>query len=164
HDQSVERAPQGFGPARDAGQERQLPVGPAVPLPPLEALLGERLPQLVEDTCGIAVDLLARALEVLLPEPEAHLARELRIADDDIALRVVEERVLVEIRRADREPGVVDDRRLRMDVHRVAAWAWLIERAREEPRRVAARLLVGVDQHPDLAATVVGAVVRMSGQ
>jgi hypothetical protein len=55
---------------------------------------------------------------MLLPQPQPDLSHERRVADDDIALRVVEERVLVEVRRADREPGIVDDRRLRVDVDR----------------------------------------------
>ena len=142
-------------------KQGQLPVGPAVASPPLEPLLCERLPQLVEHARRVAVDLLTWPLEVLLPQPEPHLARERGVTHYDVALGVVEERVLVEVRRADRGPGVVDDRRLGMDVDRVAARPRLVERAGEEPRRVAPRLLVGVDQHPDLAAAVVTAVVRL---
>jgi hypothetical protein len=138
-------------------QQRQLSVGPAVASAPLEPLGRERLPELVEHTGRVAVDLLARPLEVLLPEPQPNLARERRIADDDVRLGVVEERVLVQVRRADRQPLVVDDGRLGMDVDGLAARAGLVERAGEEAGRVVARLLVGVDQEPDLAAAVVGA-------
>src|SRR4029079_12790423 len=118
---------------------------------------------LVEHARGVAVDLPARPLEVLLPEPEPGLSHQYRVANDDIALRVVEERVLVEVRRANRKPGVVADRRLRVDVDRVAAGTGLEERATEEAGGVVA-LLVGVDQDADLPATVVGAVVRLGGE
>ena len=75
--------------------------------------------------------------------------------------RVVEERVLVQVRRADREPAVVDDADLRVDVDRLAAPSpACVERAREE----AAGAVVGLDQHAELAARVVGAVVRLRGQ
>jgi hypothetical protein len=83
--------------------------------------------------------------------------------NDDVDLGVVEERVLVQVRRADREPAVVDDPDLRVHVHDAPAPSTLVERAREEPRHTAA-VLVGVHEHADLAARVVAAVVRPCGE
>ena len=80
---------------------------------------------------------------------------------DDVHLGVVEERVLVEVRRADGHPGVVDDSDLRVDVHGVPAG--LKERAREKAL-LAAALLRRVDEHAELPARVVLAVVRIRRQ
>src|SRR4051812_6552057 len=75
-------------------------------LPPLELLVADRHPELVEDVGRIAAQLLEGQLEVLGPETEARLACHLRIMADDVHLGVVEERVLVQVRRADRQPAV----------------------------------------------------------
>src|SRR5207253_8046890 len=72
-EQAVQGPPERLAAARDVGQQRQLPVGPAVALPPFEPLLGEGLPQLVEHARGVAVDLPSRPLEMLLPEPQPDL-------------------------------------------------------------------------------------------
>ena len=65
------------------------------------------------------------------------------VAADDVHLGVVEERVLVEVRGADREPRVVDDAHLRVDVDGVAERAVArVDRAREQPPGAA----VGLDQ------------------
>ena len=88
-------------------------------------------------------------------------AREVGIERDDVHLRVVEERVRVQVRRADGEPAVVDDPDLRVDVHRVAEVPRpRVDRAGEEARR----LVRGMDERRDLAARDVGAVVRARGQ
>ena len=73
-----------------------------------------------------------RRLEVLRPQAQARLASEGGLAADDVHLGVVEQGVVVEIRRTDGDPGVVDDPNLGMHV----------QRAREAPVReliVAAR-------------------------
>ena len=83
----------------------------------------------------------ASALEVLLPQPQARVAGELGVARDDIDLGVVEQRVLVEVGGADREPGVVDDADLRVDVERsrplsrCARGSWWRGSARRRRRR-----------------------------
>src|SRR5207237_4919134 len=74
-----------------------------------ELLVGERPPELVDDLRRIALELLRRPLQVLRPQPDARRARELGVARRDVHLGVVEERVLVQVRRAEREPLVVDD-------------------------------------------------------
>src|SRR5262249_11846482 len=67
-------------------------------------------------------------------------------------LGVAEERVLVQVGRADREPAVVDDADLRVDIHRLPG-AGLEERAGDEPSGAVVR----VDQQPELAARVLPA-------
>ena len=66
-----------------------------------QLLAGDRPPELVDDGGRIAGDLRELALEVLGPQPQPRVARERRVAGDDVHLAVVEERVLVEVRRAD---------------------------------------------------------------
>ena len=121
-------------------------------------LVRERTPDLVDDAARIAFRGL---LEVLLPEPQARGADERLVPQDDVQLGVVEERVLVEVRRADCHPGVVDDSDLRVHVHGVPAW--LKERAREKPL-LAAALLRRFDEYPELPARVVFPIVRIRGQ
>ena len=83
------------------------------------------------------------------------------IERDDVHLGVVEHRALVEVRRADREPPVVDDADLRVDVDEVAERPRpCVERAGEE----ALVAVVRVDQRRDRAARDVGAVVRARRQ
>src|SRR2546423_14298382 len=96
---------------------------------------------------------------MLRPELEPRWANSRFVANDAVALRVVEERVLVQVCRPDRQPAVVDDADLRVYVHDAPAPSWLVERAREEARH-AATFLVRVHEHADLAACVVPAVVR----
>ena len=54
---------------------------------------------------------------MLGPEPQPGLARE-GVACHDVHLGVVEERVLVEVGRPNRQPGVVDDPDLGVNVQR----------------------------------------------
>ena len=84
--------------------------------------------------------------------------REALVTHDDVHLGVVEERVLVQVRRADGQPAVVDDPDLRVHVHQAAVR--LEERAGEEAVRVAA-VLRRPHEHAELAARVVAAVVRL---
>ena len=79
---------------------------------------------------------------------------------DDVHLGVVEERVLVQVRRPDREEAVVDDGDLRVHVHDPSAAPRLVQSGREEAPGAA----VGVEQHAELSARVVHAVVRMRGE
>ena len=65
----------------------------------------------------------AALLEVLLPQPQPGGAGERRVAGDDVDLGVVEQRVLVEVGRADRQPLVVDDADLGVHVERAGALA-----------------------------------------
>ena len=58
-------------------------------------------------------------LQVLGPQPHPRVARQLGVVGDDAHLGVVEQRVGVEVRRADDQPAVVDDRHLGVDVDRI---------------------------------------------
>ena len=98
---------------------------------------------------------------MLRPEAQPRLARQRPIVHDDVHLRVVEERVLVQVRRADGQPAIVDDRDLRVDVDRVAQLPGSgVHRAREKARVA----VVGVDERCYLAARDVRAVVRVDGE
>jgi len=129
-------------------------------LPLLRALLGKRVPELVDDAARVAAELLHRTLEVLRPEAQAGSADERLVPEDDVHLGVVEERVLVQIRRTDGQPAVVDDPDLRVHVHPPARLAPLAQRAGEE----SACAVVGRGEDAELAARVVGAVVRARRQ
>ena len=91
------------------------------------------------------------ALEMLRPEPDPRGACEPLVAADDVHLGVVEQGVVVEVRRADGEPAVVDDADLRVHVDGLA----------EPPARGRAcrpesgRSVVGVEQRAELTARVV---------
>ena len=98
---------------------------------------------------------------MLRPQPETSCPRDALVERDDVHLGVVEERVRVQVRRAEREPAVVDDADLRVHVHGIAQVSFArVDRAREEARR----LVGGVDERGDLSARDVGAVVRACGQ
>ena len=123
---------------------------------PFELLGGDRLPQLVDDDVRRPVDVVAS--EVLAPEAQPRLPGKCSVAGHDVQLGVVEERVLVQVGRPDRQPRVVDDPDLGVHVDRLRN-ARLVERAREEA-------LVDVRGHEtrELAARVVVAVVRLDRQ
>ena len=83
---------------------------------------------------------------MLGPEPQAHFARGRLVARHEIHLRVVEQRVLVEIRRPDRQPRVVYDADLCVHVQRPRrrapaggdrsrkeALAWICKRTKTKP-------------------------------
>ena len=127
------------------------------PISAIELLLGDRVPPLVDELCRLSsTHLFDRELEVLGPQPLPCRAGELRLATDEIDLGVVEERVLVQIRRADRQPAVVDDPDLRVDVDRLpVSTVARVERAGQEPPGAGVR----IGEHADLAAAVVVAVV-----
>ena len=95
---------------------------------------------------------------MLGPQTQPGLAHELRVAADDVELGVVEERVLVQVRRAEGQPLVVDEADLCVDVDGLGGLvvAALVERAREQP----SRSVVGLGEHPELAARVVGPALR----
>ena len=100
------------------GQHHE-PVGERLPLlDSLHLLLGDRPPQVVDDLRGVAVDV--ACLEMLPPEPQARLPRDLLVERHDVHLGVVEHRPLVEVRRSDGQPAIVDDADLRVDVDEVA--------------------------------------------
>src|ERR1700685_3084559 len=84
----------------------------------LELLARDRTPQRIDDLGRLAGDLLHRALQVLRPEPQSCLARDCGGAGYDVHLRVVEERMLVEVGRPNRQPGIVDDSDLGVNVER----------------------------------------------
>jgi hypothetical protein len=95
------------------------------------------------------------------PEAQSRLARALAIADLHVELRVVEEGVGVEVGRADRQPAVVDDADLRVDVelvHRRAGHR--IDRRGEEPSATTIR----IGQVGEHAAGVLLAVVGLGRQ
>src|SRR5207248_1539495 len=79
--------------------------------------LGVHVPQVVDHTARIAAELRRRTLEMLRPETGPGGANERLVAKDDVHLGVVEERMLVQVGRADGQPGVVDDPNLRVHVH-----------------------------------------------
>ncbi len=130
-------------------------------LDPVELLGGDRSPQLVDDGGGFpATSLSSRSR--CSAHSRSRVARAIvLVVGDDVHLRVVQQRVGVEIRRADREPAVVDDADLGVDVDDVAQLRLArVHGAGEEAVVVA----VGLDQRRDLAARDVGAVVRARGQ
>ena len=95
------------------------------------------------------------------PESQPCRPNDVLVVADDVHLGVVEEGVLVQVRRADREPAVVDDPDLRMDVDGVGkAAVACVERAGEQ----AAASVVGGDQLCECAAGVVSARVRFRGE
>ena len=79
-----------------------------------------------------------------------------RIVGDHVHLGVVEQRVRVEIGRPDREPAVVDDGHLGVDVQPVVAVAG--ERANRRGQQPAG-VVVGADEHAELPHRVVLTVV-----
>src|SRR3954447_25982164 len=85
--EAVERAEHAFRAARDVRQEAELPaVLPA---------LGP--PALVDDLGRVPVQCGGIALQVLRPDPQADCAREALVVADQVHLRVVEKRVLVQV-------------------------------------------------------------------
>ena len=117
----VERAEQPARAARHAGQ--------------LDQVVGQRRAARRRSSCSDAIGRQCSstsragspadvvALEVLGPQPQAGVAGERRVAGDDVDLGVVEQRVLVEVGGADREPRVVDDADLGVHVERAGALA-----------------------------------------
>jgi len=121
-----------------------------------QLLGGDRAPQLVEDGGRVPADLALGSLEVLRPQPQPRRACNLLVVGDDVHLGVVEQRVGVEVGRSDREPAVVHDADLGVDVDDVQQLLLArIHRAGEE----AVVALVGLDQGRHLPARDVGAVV-----
>src|SRR4051812_11366986 len=98
----------------------------------LELLGREWPPKLIDDLGRVAVELGHGMFEMFAPEAEASRLREGSVAADDVHLGVVEERVLVQVGRADGEPVVVDDTDLGVHVDGTAAGAGLGQRASEE--------------------------------
>ena len=97
---------------------------------------------------------------MLRPEAEPGIPRHTLVERDDVHLRVVEQRALVEVRRADGQPAIVDDADLRVHVHGVAQASLTgVDRAREE----ACVAVVGMDEGGNLAARHIGAVVGVGG-
>ncbi len=102
-------------------------------------------------------------LQVLRPQPDAGVASERRVVGGDAHLGVVEERMGVDVGRADDQPAVVDDRDLGVDVERVGAiprWRKRAGRRGEYPLAA----VIGIEQHADLPARVLSAVVGLRGQ
>src|SRR5579862_7909609 len=82
----------------------------------LELLTGRRPPDLIDHPRGIAVDLGDRTPVVLGPKSQAGLPGELTVVGHDVGLGVVVQPAGVEVGRADRQPAVVDDRHLGVDI------------------------------------------------
>ena len=122
----------------------------------------DRFPDLVDRLGRVGRDVARRPLEVLRPEPQSRLARATSASwRDDVQLGVVEERVLVEVRRAEGQPRVVDDRDLGVHVNRVEEVARAcVQRAGEQ----AAVVVVCLDQLAEHATCVVAAGVRLRRQ
>src|ERR1700730_16145387 len=96
---------------------------------------------------------------MLTPQLFADASRERRVVGDDIDLRVVEERVLIEIRGSDREPLVIDDSHLCMDVDAGSLPPCGPNGAKEQ-----SVLTVSGFENSELAARIVVTVVRPSRQ
>src|SRR4051812_12383414 len=93
-------------------------------LPPaLQLFLVDRVSELVDRLGRITGNVFDRELEMLRPEPSARTGGELRVMNDEVHLRVVEERVFVQVGGAEGEPGVVDDPDLCVDVDRIGMQA-----------------------------------------
>jgi hypothetical protein len=103
-----------------------------------------------------------RRLEVLRPQANAGRPRQVWIAGDEVHFGVVEQRVVVQVGRTDREPVVVDDADLGVHVHRRRgdAGAACVDRAGQKVAAVA----VGFGQHAELTLGVVFAAVGSRGQ
>src|SRR6476469_10298071 len=82
-----------------------------------ELLGGDRAPHVVDQRRRIAGGRVERDLQVLGPQPAPCGCGESWIVDDEVHLRVVEQRVLVEVRRPEGQPTVVDDADLGVDVY-----------------------------------------------
>jgi hypothetical protein len=127
-------------------------------VPARELLTRDRLPEAIHDLIRRRGEVGLVELEVLGPQAHACLADDVGVAADDVHLGVIEERVPVEVRGADREPRVVDDAHLRVDIDGVAERAVArVDRAREQPPGA----VVGFDQLGQHSARVVGAGVRL---
>ncbi len=98
---------------------------------------------------------------MLRPQPHPRCPCKLGVAGHHVHLGVVEERVLVEVRGAERQPTIVDDCDLRVDVDR--AGAELAERAQRAGENSPCTV-VCFDQIRQVAARVVAPVVRIRGQ
>ena len=130
-------------------------------LPTRVLLFGDRLPEPVDDVYRVARKIPLGSLQVFCPQPLPRGPGELTIAGHDVHFAVVEERVLVEVRRAERQPAIVDDPDLRVDVHR--ARPELVEGAQRTCQE-AAGAVVRFDEVCQLATRVVASVVRICGQ
>ena len=106
-------------------------------LPALELFLADWFPEFVDRLERIGRDLFDRELEVLCPQAQPCLLGEVDVVADDVHLGVVEERMLVKVRRSDRQPAIVHDSDLRVDVYGAALRPRLVERAREKAARFA---------------------------
>ena len=90
------------------------------------------------------------------PQPAARFQGEPGVVRDEIHLGVVEQRVLVQVRRSDRHPGIVDDADLGVDIDRPVRFPTdRVECARQQPALVA----VGLNQRSELASGIIAAVL-----
>src|SRR5512132_4468381 len=107
-EQSLEWTKQALGAPRDV-REPDEPVGQCLPgFAARQLLRADRFPMVIDHLCRFAGDLLDRQLEVLGPEAKTGLSSEGAVVRNNVHLGVVQEGVLVEVGRAEREPGVVD--------------------------------------------------------
>jgi len=86
--------------------------------PPSKLLESDARPLLVEESSRVPVHVVSP--EVFGPQAQPRAAHEVWVGEHHVCLGVIEERVGVEIGRADSEPAVVHDPHLRMYV---GAWA-----------------------------------------
>ena len=119
------------------------------------------LPQAVDDVGRVACDVVLLQLQVLSPQAQPRRTGDLAVMADDVHLRVVEERVLVQVGGSDRQPRVVDDADLGVHVNGIAQLSVArVDRAGEEP----AGAVIGLDQLGEHASGVVHAGVRLRGK
>src|SRR5437764_1189051 len=86
---------------------------------PAQLLLRNRLPDRVDDSGRVAVDLGYIPFQMLRPQPQAGTSSQLWVKSQDVDLGVVEQGMLIEVRRSDGEPSVIDDADLGAYVERI---------------------------------------------
>src|SRR5579863_4348066 len=143
--QSLQRPEQARRAPRDS---RQAPEGLAV----RRWICQNSPPVRLDDTNCVAAAAVER--QVLAPQLLAHRSRELPVVGDQVDLRVIEERVFIEIRRSHGEPLVVNDSDLCVHVDARLLASWRSNRAEQQPVISVRRL-----ENTELTASVVVPVV-----
>src|SRR6185437_12257357 len=132
-EEALERTEKSTRAPRDTGQLDEAMCQRRAMLLTCALLSADRPPEGVDDLGWVTADRVDRTLEVLRPKTQANLFHDTWILSYEVQLCVVEERMLVEIRGAQGEPTIVDDRELRVDVDRRTPVAGpSVERARQQ--------------------------------
>jgi hypothetical protein len=109
-------------------------VGKGLPLLDQAQLLGgDRPPEFIDEGRRTTAEPRLVVLEVLGPEADSGLAHKPFVVNDDVLFGVLQQRVRVEVRRADGQPAIIDDADLCMNVDDVAQLPFPgVDGAREE--------------------------------